>query len=176
MKLTGTVTAVILALLPSTTLELGKPVPEIALGRDSLSALTKDGKIVAVYFWSCDCPFGPPNYPNLQAASEKYADNAKVRVFVVSSSGEPEPKGAQWAKESGLKATFVYDEGRKIARHFSPRRVNATFVVDAKGYLVYRGGIADEKSNFLIEAIQATLEGKIPPASDQKFEGCAIKP
>ncbi|HXX93616.1 MAG TPA: redoxin domain-containing protein [Planctomycetota bacterium] len=163
-----------LAFAPAADLKIGEPVSDIALGKDSLAALSKEGKVVAVYFWSCDCPYGPPNYPNIKAAADKFADNAKVKIIVVSSSGEPEAKGVAWSKDIGLKAAFVYDEGKKIAKHFTPKKVNATFVIDAKGHLVYRGGIADGETNLLIEAINAALEGKEAPKSDQKFQGCGI--
>jgi peroxiredoxin len=168
--------AAVLALAPAVDLKLGEAVPDVALGKESLAALSKEGRIVAVYFWSATCPFGPPNYPNLKAATDKFAGNDKVRIFVVSSSGDPEAQGQAWAKESGLKGTFVFDEDRKIAKHFAPRKVNATFVIDAKGNLAYRGGIATDKTNLLIDAINALLEGKVLPASDQKFDGCGIRP
>jgi hypothetical protein len=175
MKTVTMIAAAILAFAPAADLEIGKPVSDVPLGADSLAALTKEGKVVAVYFWSCDCPFGPPNYGNIKAAADKFADNPKVKIVVVSSSGEPEAKGAAWVKDLGIKAAFVHDGERKIAKHFMPRKVNATFVIDAKGNLVYRGGIAGEKGNFLIEAIHAALEGKEAPRSDQKFEGCPIR-
>jgi hypothetical protein len=66
---------------------------------------------------------------------------------------------------------LVYDEGKCIAKHFHPKRVNATFVRDAKGNLFYRDGIATESSNLLIESINASLEGKKAPTSDQRFPG-----
>jgi len=47
-------------------------------------------------------------------------------------------------------------------------------VIDAKGNLIYRGGIANDTENLLLQAIQAALEGKPAPASDQKFQGCGI--
>ena len=175
MKLALWIAVALAAFGPAADLRLGEPVADVALGQDSLAALSKDGKVVAVYFWSSDCPYGPPNYPNIKAATDKFAGNAKVKIFVVSSSGELEDKGQAWAKDSGLKGTFVFDEGRKIAKHFVPRKVNATFVIDAKGMLFYRGGIATDKTNLLIDAVQAALDGKAAPASDQWFEGCAIR-
>jgi len=174
MKIALALGMAMLALGPAADLELGKPVSDVALGKDSLAALTKEGKVVAVYFWSCDCPYGPPNYGHIKAAADKFADNAKVKIVVVSSFGEPEATGVSWARDSGLKAAFVYDQGKAIAKHFHPKRVNATFVVDAKGNLIYRGGIANENGNLLIEAIQAALDGKAAPVSDQKFDGCGI--
>jgi peroxiredoxin len=175
MKVAMMIAVALLAFAPAADLELGKPVSDVTLGSDSLSALTKEGKVVAVYFWSCDCPYGPPNYGNIKAAADKFADNPKVKIVVVSSSGEPEAKGTAWVKDQGIKAAFIYDGERRIAKHFVPKKVNATFVVDAKGNLFYRGGIANEKGNLLIEAINAALEGKEAPKSDLKFEGCGIR-
>ena len=165
----------LLALAPAGDLELGKPVGDVALGKDSLAALTKDGKVVAVYFWSSDCPYGPPNFDNIKKVDATYADSAKVKVVIVSSFGEPEAKASAWAKDAGIKSSFLYDSDKKLAKFFNPRKVNATFVIDAKGNLIYRGGIATDKENLLIEAIKAALDGKAAPASDQKFEGCGIR-
>jgi peroxiredoxin len=175
MKIAMMIAVALLAFAPAADLEIGKPVADISIGHDSLAALTREGKVVAVYFWSCDCPYGPPNYGNIKAASDKFADNPKVKIIVVSSSGESEAKGNAWVKDSGLKSAFVFDEGRKIAKHFTPKKVNATFVIDARGNLVYRGGIASDGGNLLIEAIDAVLEGRTAPASDQKFDGCPIR-
>ncbi len=175
MKVAMAIAVVLLAFAPAADLKIGEPVSDVTLGKDSLAALTKEGKVVAVYFWSCDCPYGPPNYANIKAADDKFAGNDKVKIVIVSSSGEPEAKGTAWVKDQGLKSPFLYDGERKIAKHFTPKKVNATFVIDAKGNLVYRGGIANEKGNLLIEAINAALEGKPAPASDQKFDGCGIR-
>jgi peroxiredoxin len=175
MKIAMMIAVALLAFAPAADLEIGKPVSDITLGKDSLAALTKEGRVVAVYFWSCDCPYGPPNYTNIKAATDKFADNPKVKIICVSSFGEPEAKGTAWAKDSGLKAPMVFDDAKAIAKHFHPKRVNATFVMDAKGNLVYRGGIATETNNLLIEAINAALEGKEAPKSDQKFQGCGIQ-
>jgi thiol-disulfide isomerase/thioredoxin len=140
-------------------------------------ALTKEGKVVAVYFWSSDCPYGPPNFENIKKVDATFADSAKVKLVIVSSFGEPEAKASAWAKDAGIKSSFLYDSDKKLAKHFNPRKVNATFVIDAKGNLFYRGGISinDYKENLLLEAIKAALDGKPAPASDQKFEGCGIR-
>ena len=175
MKVAMMIAVALLAFAPAADLELGKPVSDISLGSDSLAALTKEGKVVAVYFWSCDCPYGPPNYGNIKAAADKFADNAKVKIVIVSSFGEPEAKAVAWAKDSGIKGSFLYDGDKHLAKHFNPKKVNATFVIDAKGNLFYRGGIANDSQNLLLDAIKAALDGKEAPKSDQKFEGCGIR-
>lgn len=175
MKVAMTIAMALLALAPAADLELGKPVGDVALGKDSLAALTKDGKVVAVYFWSSDCPYGPPNFENIKKVDATYADNPKVKVVIVSSFGEPEAKATAWAKDSDIKGSFLYDSDKHLAKHFNPKKVNATFVIDSKGNLFYRGGIANDKENLLLEAIKAALDGKPAPASDQKFEGCGIR-
>jgi len=175
MKIAMAVVMGLLALAPAGNLELGKPVGDVALGKDTLAALTKDGKVVAVYFWSSDCPYGPPNFENIKKVDAAYADNAKVKVVIVSSFGEPEAKAVAWAKDSDIKGSFLYDGDKHLAKFFNPRKVNASFVIDAKGNLFYRGGIANDQENLLFEAIKAALDGKAAPASDQKFEGCGIR-
>ena len=175
MKVAMTIAMALLALVPAKDLELGKPVGDVALGKDSLAALTKEGKVVAVYFWSSDCPYGPPNFENIKKVDATYADNSKVKVVLVSSFGEPEAAATAWAKDAGIKGSFLYDGDKHLAKFFNPKKVNATFVIDAKGNLFYRGGIANDKENLLLEAIKAALDGKPAPASDQKFEGCGIR-
>jgi len=188
MKIAMMIAVALLAFAPAADLKVGEAVPDTSLGADSLAALAKEGKVVAVYFWSQDCPYGPPLAGRLKEADEKFAGNDKVKIFIVSSFGEAEAKGTAWYKDSGLKSPFVFDEGKKLAKHFVPKQVNATFVIDAKGSLVYRGGICDDKvdgktkivekiqnRNYLIEAINAALEGKPAPTSDQKFQGCGIR-
>ncbi|HLY10452.1 MAG TPA: redoxin domain-containing protein [Planctomycetota bacterium] len=174
MKVAMTIAMSLMALAPAADLELGKPAGDVALGKDTLAGLTKEGKVVAVYFWSADCPYGPPNFENIQKVDSTYAGNAKVKVVIVSSFGEPEAKATAWAKDSGIKGSFLYDGDKHLAKFFNPKKVNATFVFDAKGNLFYRGGISNEKENLLLQAIQAALEGKAAPASDQKFQGCGI--
>jgi hypothetical protein len=81
MKIAMMIAVALLAIAPAADLELGRPVLDITLGKDSLAALTKEGKVVAVYFWSCDCPYGPPNDANIKAASDKFADNWKLKII-----------------------------------------------------------------------------------------------
>lgn len=167
--------AMLLALAPAGDLEVGKPVGDVTLGKDSLAALAKEGKVVAVYFWSSDCPYGPPMYESIKKADAEFKGNDKVKIILVSSFGEPEAKGQAWAKDSGIASPLIHDGDKKLAKFFTPKKVNATFVIDAKGNLVYRGGLANDKQNLLIDAIKAALEGKEAPKSDQKFEGCGIR-
>ena len=121
MKVAMTIAMALLALAPAADLELGKPVGDVALGKDSLAALTKDGKVVAVYFWSSDCPYGPPNFDNIKKVDATFADNAKVKVVIVSSFGEPEAKANAWAKDAGIKSTFLYDSENNINDRTSNR-------------------------------------------------------
>lgn len=175
MKLAMTAVMAVLALAPAGDLEIGKPVGDVALGKDSQAALTKEGKVVAVYFWSKDCPYGPPMFDAIKKADAEFKGNDKVKIILVSSFGEKEEVGAAWAKDSAISSPLIHDGSKTLAKHFTPKKVNATFVIDAKGNLVYRGGLANDKQNLLIDAIKAALEGKAAPASDQKFEGCGIR-
>jgi thiol-disulfide isomerase/thioredoxin len=171
MKFAMAVAVVMALLAPRAGVELGKETGDVALGKDlSLAGLKKDGKVVAVYFWSQDCPFGPPMFGKLKEVAAKYNDNKKVQVVAVSAFGEPSDKAAAWAKDNDLKCPMLFDEGKPIARFFGTKKVNSTYVIDAKGVLVYRGGLEP-----VVEAIEAALEGKAAPKSDGEFKGCPIK-
>ena len=167
-------------------LKIGEPVPDVAIGKESLAAWTREGKAVAIHCWSQDCPYAPPLHYRLKEADDRFSAGGKVKIVLVSSFGEPEAKGIAWHKDSGLKATFIYDDGKKLAKHFGIKQVNTTLVIDAKGTLVYRGGVSDDAvegtavtkvadRNYLVEAIQAALDGKPAPPCDRKFQGCGIR-
>ena len=170
MKAVLAVSAMLALLAPAADLEVGKPVPDVKLGDKSLAELTKAGKVVAVYFWSQDCPYGPPQFARLKETAAKYAANEKVAFISVAAFGEKEEKVAAWAKDNELKSPLVFDTGRAIAKHFGARKVNYTYVIDAKGNLVYRGGFEP-----VGEAIEAALNGTAAPKSDAAFQGCGIK-
>ena len=169
MKIALTFAALAL-LAPVGGVEVGKPVPDVKLGKDSLAELTKAGKVVAVYFWSEKCPFGPPMFKELKDVTDKYAENDKVKFIAVSAFGEPAADVEAWAKTNALKAPLVFDEARSIAKHFGAGKVNFSFVIDAKGTLIYRGGLEPVE-----DAIEAALTGKAAPKSDAPFKGCPIK-
>lgn len=162
--------ATLALLAPVGGLEVGKPVPDVKIGADSLAALAKEGKVVAVYFWSQDCPFGPPMFGKLKDVTAKYAGNDKVKFIAVAAFGEPKAKAEAWAKDNELKAPLYFDEGKAVAKHFGASKVNFTYVIDAKGTLVYRGGLEP-----VGDAIEAALTGKEAPKSDAPFKGCPIK-
>jgi thiol-disulfide isomerase/thioredoxin len=155
---------------PAGNLEVGKPVPDVKLGKESLAELTKAGKVVAVYFWSEKCPFGPPMFKTLKEVATKYAGNEKVKIVAVAAFGEPKDAVEAWAKENKLEAPLIYDDGKAVAKHFGAGKVNFSFVIDAKGTLVYRGGLEPME-----DAIEAALSGKAAPKSDLPFQGCRIK-
>lgn len=169
MKIVLAMTALAL-MAPAGGVEVGKPVADVKLGKTSLAELTKAGKVVAVYFWSQDCPFGPPMFGTLKETAAKYAGNEKVAIVSISAFGEPAAKAEAWAKDNELKCPLVFDDGKAVAKHFGASKVNFTYVIDAKGVLVYRGGLEP-----MGEAIEAALSGKAAPKSDAAFKGCPIK-
>ncbi|MBI4564700.1 MAG: hypothetical protein HY716_08440 [Planctomycetes bacterium] len=60
---------------------------------------------------------------------------------------------------------------------FGAKQVNATFVLDKTGKLIYRGGLAVMKGTkkatqeTVVEAVKAAKEGTEAPESDRRFAG-----
>jgi thioredoxin-related protein len=75
----------------------------------------------------------------------------------------------------------VVDETSDVARAFGARRTPEAFLFDAKGLLIYHGGIddnafdADEATkNYLKDAIDALLAGHEVKIKETKSQGCGI--
>jgi hypothetical protein len=82
----------------------------------------------------------------------------------------------------GYKFPYVVDDTSDVARAFGATRTPETFLFDAKGALVYHGGIDDNAFNadavtkrYLRDAIDALLEGHEVEIKETKSQGCSIK-
>ena len=86
------------------------------------------------------------------------------------------------AKEVGYKFPYVVDATSDVARAFGATHTPEAYLFDAKGKLVYHGGVDDNardakavKSPWLQQAVDAVVAGKPVPASETKALGCSVK-
>jgi mono/diheme cytochrome c family protein len=129
--------------------------------RDSaVGALLQDAKVVVVAFSGPDCPISKLYKPRLDRLSKDYSPRG-VRILTVSSD------------DKGFLAIFA------------PERTTEAFVLDEKGVLRYRGAVDDQygigytkdapSKNYLVDAIEALLAGRTPPAAATEAPGCAVE-
>lgn len=129
---------------------LGKPAPDFTLTDTEgqpvkLRALR--GKTVVLEWFNPDCPF--IKYAHGQGPLKDFAQRVssdKV-VWLTINSSAPGKQGSgvernQKAKaEYGIGNRVLLDESGKVGRAYGAIKTPHVFVIDAKGILVYRGGL-----------------------------------
>ncbi len=122
-----------------TSAELGHPLvgraaplfarPRVAGGAPFELARAR-GQVVVVVFWATWCQPCRKAFPQLQKLSEKYAGT----VTIVGVSEDDEPSGIdEFLAIHDGKFDNVWDDGKRIAGKWEPRKPPASFVVDASG-------------------------------------------
>ena len=163
------------ALLTPQGLEIGGDVPAITVksldGKEfNPTALSKEGKVVAVVSWSFTCPSGHPVIPRNTEIAKKYAGNDKVVFFGVNSYGETPEQLKAYVKENSISYAICHDGGKRFARLYNTKQVNSAYVLKG-GKLFWRAGVKKNGKDSLVDAIEAALAGKAAPQSDYRFGG-----
>ncbi len=86
------------------------------------------------------------------------------------------------ARERGMKYPYVVDATSAVAKAFGATRTPEAFLFDRDGKLVYHGTIDDNgrepeqvKEPYLRNALEAVVDGRVPPKQETKSLGCTIK-
>ena len=132
------------------TAALGKPAPDFTLQDTDgkavkLSALR--GKTVVLEWFNPDCPFvkhargkGP-----LKDFAQRVASPSLVWLTINSSGPNKQgwglPRNREAKQEYGMQNQLLLDETGKVGRLYGAQKTPHLFVIDAKGTLVYRGGL-----------------------------------
>jgi peroxiredoxin len=180
--LTGVVTVNVLrADAPAATsggAALGKPAPEFSLtdtdGKTiALSSLR--GKTVVLEWFNPDCPFikhahtkGP-----LKDLAKRTANDKLVWLAINSNAKGKQGHGAernrQAKSEYDIPHPILLDESGKVGRAYGAIKTPHVFVIDAKGVLVYRGGV-DNAPIGTVDAERPHLPGHAKDALENYLE------
>jgi thioredoxin-related protein len=152
----------------------------------------KDNGLIVVF--SCNtCPFviGSDNFPGWE---KDYNDlntisNQNELGFVLINSNEAKRKKGdglkdmvERSKEKEYEMPYLIDTNHKLADAFGAKTTPHIFMFDKNMTLIYEGSIdntwkpkADEKENYLIDAIKAHSEKKEIKPNKTAPKGCSIK-
>jgi peroxiredoxin len=137
------------------------------------------GKVVIVNFWSCECPHSERTDRALMATSVQWAENA-VMLPIASNRSESVQSIEGAAKARRLPIVLI-DAEHFVADLYEAQTTPHVFVIDQKGILRYRGAVDDVTFRqrkptrfFLDEAVEALLEGHLPPLPETPAYGCTI--
>jgi peroxiredoxin len=135
---------------PSASAELGKPAPDFTLvdtdGKTHKLAELR-GKTVVLEWFNPDCPFVRFAHTKGELKDNATRVAAPELVWLSINSGAPgkQGHGAERNKEArgeyAMPNPVLLDESGAVGRAYGAQKTPHMFVVDAKGVLVYRGGI-----------------------------------
>jgi opacity protein-like surface antigen len=175
---------------------VGQPAPDFTLvdshgAKHSLSELK--GKIVVLEWVNYRCPFVGKHYGsgNMQQLQKTYTGKGVVWLSINSSAEgkegyfEPDQINALMKEKGAAPTAYLVDSDGAVGRAYGAKTTPHMFVVNAKGAVVYAGGIDDTPStdqadiaaakNFVSKALDEALAGKpVSTASSQAY-GCSVK-
>lgn len=153
-------------------------------GKDAKDADAK--KLHVLVFWSMECPYVKAWNPDLAQLYQEYSGKGVQFAAIDSNEGElrDAAKLTAAAKEQKIPFPVLLDEGNKLADWFGAQATPTVYLIDGKGRVVYTGAIdndeqdklsAEERKNYLKDALEAGLAGRDPATPSTKATGCSIK-
>ncbi|MFO0948970.1 MAG: thioredoxin family protein [Planctomycetota bacterium] len=149
----------------------------------SLSDFKQDALVIAI---TCNhCPVAVANEDRLIEFAKEYCGKdgkvALVAINVNNGEGDKLPAMAERVKEKGFNFPYAHDPSQKIAKDLGARKTPEFFVFDKNRKLVYTGKFDDSvmdaskvKAHYVVEAVNAVIEGKEPPKCNNP-EGCGVR-
>lgn len=162
--------------------QLNRPAPDFELpDLDGHLHRLSDyrGRIVVVNFWSCECPHAERTDRAILATLAQLREDAAL-LSIAPNDNEP----AEALKKAAITRRLplvLRDAGHVVADLYEAQTTPHVFVMDREGILRYRGAVDDvtfrrrQPSRFFLdEALEALLEGRLPPLTETPAYGCAI--
>ena len=183
----------------------GAPVPEVAIGAPApeFSAMDENGErrhlsdfrgsTVVLEWTDRSCPFVRKHYDSDNMQSLQNDARARGAVWLTVSSTAPghlgymDEEGAKrFRNRFGAEPTLVLlDPDGRMGRQYDVEVAPEIFIIDPQGILVYMGGMDDrpttrvsdveQSTDYVGEALDATLAGRSVPRPITRAYGCPIQ-
>ena len=104
-----------------------------------------------------------------------------VAINVNNNEADKLPKMIERAKEKGFNFDYLYDPSQQIGKQLGARVTPEFYVFNKDRELVYHGAMDENNNaakagtNFLAEAVQATLEGGEVKTAETRARGCGVQ-
>ena len=194
--LLGSAAAVLAPAAAFAAADLGKPAPAFSAtdsSGKSWSLAELKGKVVVLETSNQDCPYVRKHYNSTNIQTQQREAAAKGVVWLTTASNAAGEQGAVTPAQANdltksrdaAPAAVLIDPQSKIARAYGATVTPHMYIIDAKGTLVYKGGIDSIPSSnpndipkakqYVRVALDEVLAGKpVMEASTQAY-GCTMK-
>jgi peroxiredoxin len=145
----------------------------------------KDREIVVLFFTCNSCEYAVEYENRIIAIAKKYAGEKTRVAFVGVNVNKIEEDSLENMKAKAEKKAFpfvyLFDASQKIARDYDATTTPEFYVLNKERKIVYMGSLDDNsdaskaKTNYLREAIDATLAGKSPATTETVPIGCLVR-
>ena len=194
--LLGSAAAVLAPAAAFAAADLGKPAPAFSAtdsSGKSWSLAELKGKVVVLETTNHDCPYVRKHYNSTNMQTQQREAAAKGVIWLTTASNAAGEQGAVSPAQANdltksrdaAPAAVLIDPQSKIARAYGATVTPHMYIIDAKGVLVYKGGIDSIPSSnpndipkakqYVRVALDEVLAGK--PVSDASTRpyGCSLK-
>jgi peroxiredoxin len=175
---------------------IGQPAPDFTLqGSDGKQHSLADykGKFIVLEWTNPGCPFVHKFYDSGTMQALQKTETARGVAWLRINSGGEGQEGfqsvadlASYIKDNRVAATeSLLDPSGQVGHAYGARNTPQMFVIDAKGVLVYAGGIDNKPStdvadiatakNYVKAALDEAMAGKPVTTPTARPYGCAVK-
>ena len=178
------------------TASVGQPAPAFSAvdtGGKTVSLAEFKGKTVVLEWVNPGCPYVVKHYGsgNMQATQKGARDKGVVWLAINTTATEhrdylaPTAMAGWMAQQKAVASATLMDSDGKVGRAYGARTTPHMYIVDAKGTLVYAGGIDNKPSanpadipaarNHVNAALAEVLAGKAVSEAQTRPYGCSVK-
>ena len=167
---------------------IGQPAPAFTLTDEAGQEhdLTKyKGKIVVLEWTHPGCPYVERHYnEKTMVTSAQEAGEEVVWLAVDSTNSESYTDSKKWKEQYGFTHPVLLDPQGKVGKLYEAKTTPHMMVIDAEGTLRYRGAIDDdqkgekkaaERTNYVLDVVNALKEGKEIATPETNPYGCSVK-
>ncbi len=161
---------------------INEPAPDFELPNldgDVVHLRDFRGRIIVLNFWSCECPHSERTDRQIMAMFVQWQDD--VVLLPIASNRIESPRAIADAARNRHLPTVLMDADDRVANLYQAVTTPHVFVIDRDGVLRYAGAVDDVSFRqrrptrfYLDEAVEALLDGHLPPVSETPSYGCAI--
>ncbi len=165
-------------------IEIGAVAPDFtAQGVDgkqyTLKSLGEESDLIVLCFTCNNCPVAVAYEDRFIEFTKTYQDK-KVTFVAINCNNQTENLQAmkKRAEDKGFNFIYAFDESGKAASDYQAKVTPEMFIIQ-KGKIAYHGAFDDKQKSptkaYVVDAVDALLEGKQPEVAKTKAFGCGIK-